>query len=315
MASKGGRPGYDLPGNVITGELLGYTSEPFSPSAASEPTGELRNRSNAVPSYLSGCIGKKCGGAGTVRSERVLSHAILSPFFTGPLRSPSRIQYTFAHESFMDEISERAKADPVEFRLQHLRDERLIAVLKSVANAAQWEKRSSPQANASKAGIASGRGVACVAYEGTNGWVALVADVTVDLTSGQVQPRKFVAAIDAGPISNPDGLRNQAEGAILQGMSRALIEEVKWDDQRVTSTDWNTYPSLYLGMKVPAIEIVLLNRTDVPATGARETAITVVAAAIGNAIFDATGIRLREVPFTPERFRAALSSGGRGRTH
>ena len=308
MASKGGRPGYDRPGNVVTGQLLGYEAEPVVPRAAAEPAGELRNRSNDAPSYVAGCIGGKCGGAGTVRSERVLAHTVISPFFTGPLRSPSRIQNTFAHECFMDELSARVKADAVDFRIQHLRDERLIAVLKSAAEAAKWEKRASPKPNIAKAGIASGRGVACVVYEGNNGYVALVADVTVDLANGRVQPRKFFAALDCGPISNPDGLRNQSEGGILQGMSRALVEEVTWDENRVTSTDWETYPSLYVGMDVPAIEIVLLNRPGVPALGGGETAITVVAAAIGNAIFDATGARIREVPFTAERVRAALAS-------
>jgi len=307
-ASKGGRPGYDQPGNVITGELLGYVPEPITPRAAAEPTGELRNRSNAAPSYVRGRVAGKCGGAGTVRSERVLSHTVTSPFFTGPLRSPSRIQNTFAHECFMDELSARAKADPIEFRVRHLRDERLIAVLKSAAEAAKWEKRPFPKPNLAKTGVASGRGVACVVYEGNNGYVALIADVDVDMVSGRVQPRKFVAVLDCGPISNPDGLRNQSEGGILQGMSRALVEEVTWDDKRVISTDWESYPSPYLGIDVPTVEIILLNRTGVPATGAGETAITVVAAAIGNAIFDATDARIRQVPFTAERVRAALGA-------
>ena len=116
-----------------------------------------------------------------------------------------------------------------------------------------------------------------------------------------------VVAQDCGPISNSDGLRNQTEGGILQGMSRALMEEVTWNDKRVTSIDWETYKSHYLGFELPAIEIILINRLGVPANGAGETAITVVPAAIGNAIFDATGIRLREVPFTAERVRAALA--------
>ena len=308
VAAKGGRPGYERPGNVITGELLGYAPEPITPRSAIEPTGELRNSSNAVPSYVVGCVGANCGGAGTIHSERVLSHTVISPFFTGPLRSPLRIQNTFAHECFMDEISARARADPLDFRLEHLRDERLMAVVRSAAEAAGWDKRPSPRSNVPKTGLAQGRGVACVAYEGDNGYVALVAEVTVDLASGRVQPRKFVAALDCGPISNPDGLRNQSEGGILQGMSRALVEEVTWNEQRVTSRDWQSYPSLYLGMEVPAVEIVLLNRTGVPATGAGESAITVVAAAIGNAIFDATGVRIRQVPFTAERVRAALIS-------
>ncbi len=307
MATRGNRPGYDQPGNVITGFLVGYTPEQVTPKASTEPTEELHNGGNAVPSYVTGCVGGKCNGAGTVRSERVLSHTVVSPFFTGPLRSPRRIQNTFAHESFMDEISASTETDPLDARLKHLRDERIIAVLKSAAEAAKWEKRPSPKHNRPQTGIAAGRGIACVAYEGDNGYAALIADVEVDLESGQIKPKKFTVAVDCGPVSNPDGLRNQTEGGILQGMSRALMEEVTWDDKQVTSTDWETYNSLYLGFDVPKIDIVLMNRTGVPATGAGETAITVVAAAIGNAIFDATGLRLREVPFTAERVKSALA--------
>ena len=118
---------------------------------------------------------------------------------------------------------------------------------------------------------------------------------------------RLVVAQDCGPISNPDGMKNQIEGGALQGLSRALGEEVTWDDQKVTSIDWRTYHSLTLGFDVPAIESVLINRTGVEATGAGETAITIVAPAIGNAIFDATGVRIRQVPFTAERVRAALA--------
>jgi CO/xanthine dehydrogenase Mo-binding subunit len=145
-----------------------------------------------------------------------------------------------------------------------------------------------------------------VVYEGNNGYAALTAEVSIDLQSGIVTVKSFHAAIDCGPISNPDGLRNQTEGGILQGMSRALVEEVMWDDKRVTSTDWESYKSLYLDLELPAVDITLINRADVPATGAGETAITLVPAAIGNAIFDATGVRLREVPFTAQRVQAAL---------
>jgi len=140
---------------------------------------------------------------------------------------------------------------------------------------------------------------------GGHGYTALVAEVDVDQASGRVQPRRFTVALDCGPISNPDGLRNQTEGGILQGTSRALVEEVTWDDKQVTSKNWTTYDSLYLGFEIPIIDIILMNPRGVLATGAGETAITVVAAAIGNAIFDATGVRLREVPFTAERVKAA----------
>jgi nicotinate dehydrogenase subunit B len=303
----GSRPVYSYPGNVITGFLAGFQPEEFKPrSPAPEPT-NFSNNANAVPSYVVGHVGGVDHGAGTIKSERVLLHNVVSPFWTGPLRSPQRLQNTFAHESFMDELAAQAKADPVEFRLRHLSEPRMVDVVKAAAKTANWDARPSPKPRAtSAAGIASGRGISCVAYEGDNGFSAMVAEVEVDLATGKLIVKRIVVSVDAGPISNPDGLRNQSEGGALQGMSRALGEEVTWDDHNVTSIDWRTYHSLPLGFAVPKIEVVLLNRPDQPATGAGETAITVVASAIGNAIFDATGARIRQVPFTPERIKAAL---------
>jgi CO/xanthine dehydrogenase Mo-binding subunit len=206
----------------------------------------------------------------------------------------------------MDELAARAKSDPVAYRLRHLRESRLIDVVKAAAKAAQWEPRPSPKMNWDRREIASGRGIACVAYEGDNGYVAAIAEVDVDPLSGRLQPKRFVVAQDCGPISNPHGMRNQIEGGVLQGMSRALSEEITWDARKVTSIDWSSYHSLPLGIEVPPIECVLINRLDVTATGAGETAITVVGAAIGNAIFDATGARLRQIPFTADRIKAAI---------
>jgi nicotinate dehydrogenase subunit B len=305
-ASRGGRPGYDTPGNVITGMLVGFEPERVKPRAASGPVEELSNRSNIVPPYLAGCVNGKCGGGGSIRGERVLARAVNSPFFTGPLRSPLRLQNTFAHECFMDEIAAAAKADPVEYRLQHLTETRIIDVLQAAAKAAHWDPRPSPRSGNSHTGVVRGRGVACVAYEGDNGYAALVAEIELDLSTGIVQPRCFVIANDSGPISNPDGLRNQMEGGVLQGMSRALAEEITWDEHHVTSVDWVSYNNLPLGIEVPVVECVLLDRPSFKATGAGETAITLAAAAIGNAIFDATGARIRQVPFTPDRIKAAL---------
>jgi nicotinate dehydrogenase subunit B len=307
FASRGGRPGYDTPGNVITGLLAGFAPAPFTPRGAAEPSGEFRNGSNAAPSYVSGRVAGTAGGAGTIASERVLTHTVESPFFTGPLRSPSRLQNTFAHESFFDEVAAKAKADPVAYRLRHVREPRLKEVIAAAAKAAGWDARPSPKRNGVRTGVASGRGVSAVAYEGTNGYVAMVAEVDVDQATGRITTRRLVVAHDCGPISNPDGIRNQVEGGALQGLSRALGEEVTWDDRKVTSVDWRTYHSLPLGFAVPRVETVLVNRTDVPATGAGETAITVVAAAVANAVFDATGARIRQVPFTPERVKAALA--------
>src|SRR5262249_52646295 len=158
-----------------------------------------------------------------------------------------------------------------------------------------------------RSGVATGRGMSCVVYEGDNGYVAMVAEVEVDQNSGRISATRFFVAQDCGPISNPDGMTNQIEGGALQGLSRALGEEVTWDQTRVTSVDWRTYRSLPLGFAVPAIDSILINRPGVEASGAGETAITIVAAAVGNAVFDATGARLREVPFTTERVKAALA--------
>jgi nicotinate dehydrogenase subunit B len=309
--TRGGRPGYDRPGNVITGLLLGYEPQPFAPRApAADPGGAFNNNSNAGPSYVTGCVGGQCRGAGTVKAERVLSHTIASPFFTGPLRSPSRLQNTFAHECIMDEVAAHVRADPVAYRVRHLSDARLKEVVTRAAAAAQWDARPSPRPSVQKTGIARGRGIACVAYEGDNGYSAMVADVEVDQSTGAITLKRLVIAQDCGPISNPDGMKNQIEGGALQGMSRALGEEVTWDDRKVTSVDWRTYHSLPLGFAVPEIESVLINRTGVEATGSGETAITIAAAALGNAIFDATGARVRQAPFTPARVKAALDARG-----
>jgi nicotinate dehydrogenase subunit B len=115
-----------------------------------------------------------------------------------------------------------------------------------------------------------------------------------------------VVAVDCGPVSNPDGLRNQTEGGVLQGMSRALLEEVTWDSRRITSVDWISYKTFYLDYRMPPVETVIVNNKGVPALGAGELSITITPAAIGNAIFDATGVRLRTLPFTQERVTAAL---------
>jgi CO/xanthine dehydrogenase Mo-binding subunit len=338
--TRGGRPGHTLPGNQVTGYLAGFQPAAFVPrSPAPDPNSSvaqgfspvLANGSNVVPSYVQGAIAGKPGGTGTIRSERMLSRVVESPFWTGPLRSPNRLQNTFAHECMMDELAFAAKADPVEFRLRHLRDPRLRAVVQAAAKAATWQARPSPAdiarlksspTDASAVGLAtgpvgldfsrarsrtvSGRGIACVLYEGDNGYCAMVAEVDVHLDTGVVDVTRLMMALDSGPISNPDGLRNQAEGGALHGMSRALFEEVMWDDEKVTSVDWRTYRTFPVGFKIPKLETVLINSMEAEACGAGETSITVTAAAIGNAIFDATGVRVREVPFTPERLLRQL---------
>jgi CO/xanthine dehydrogenase Mo-binding subunit len=300
----GGRPGAATPGNLVSGMLAGFEPAAFQPRSPAPAPTQFANNSNAVPNYVTGMVNGRAGGTGTVAKQRVVSHSVRSQFFTGPLRSPERLQNTFAHESFIDELAAVAKVDPVAYRLRHLHDPRMIAVVNAAAKAAGWQPRPSPDGR--RGGTVSGRGMSCVLYEGDNGYCAMVAFVDVAQDSGAVSVRRIVLASDVGPISNPDGLRNQLEGGALQGISRALLEEVTWDDQKITSIDWRTYRPLFLGAEVPRIETVLINRTDVPADGAGETAVTVTAAAVANAIFDATGARLRQVPFTPERVKTAL---------
>ncbi|MGH9559532.1 MAG: molybdopterin cofactor-binding domain-containing protein, partial [Bryobacteraceae bacterium] len=205
-ATLGNRPGPGTPGNVITGSLLGFPPEPFRPSPAHEPSG-FDNGSNGVPSYLAAPVDGVDRGTGSIRSGRVLTHSVESPFFTGPLRSPARLQNTFAHECFMDELAARVKADPVHYRLKHMANLRLIDVLQTAAQAARWEHRASPNPVHGRE-ISTGRGIASVAYEGSNGYSAMVIEAEVNRTTGTIAARRIFVATDCGPVSNPDGLRN-----------------------------------------------------------------------------------------------------------
>jgi nicotinate dehydrogenase subunit B len=312
--TKGNRPNATTPGNIISGALAGFSTPPLVPSAAEPPT-TFSNNDNAAAAYLRGGVGGNVpGGTGTIASEKVLNHLIASPFFTGPLRSPERLQNTFANESFMDEVAAAVFVDPVQYRLRHLSNSRLIDVLNAAANAANWETRPSPKPGNPKTGVVTGRGVSCVLYEGNNGYSAMVAEVSVDQDAGTITVIRLVASQDSGPVSNPDGLRNQMEGGALQGLSRVLREEVQWSaaSGAITSFDWRTYPVLEFGDPLPEIVTVVLNPLDVPQLGAGECTITTVAAAIGNAVFDATGTRLRQAPFTPARVLVALRRRGPG---
>jgi CO/xanthine dehydrogenase Mo-binding subunit len=307
---KGDRPNATTPGNIISGALAGFPTPPLVPAAAKAPT-TFSNNTNAAAAYITGAVaGKPAGGTGTVASQKVLSHLVASPFFTGPLRSPDRLQNTFTNESFMDEVAAAMSVDPVQYRLRHLSDPRLIAVLNATVDLANWLARPSPKPGNSKTGVVTGRGVSCVLYEGDNGYSAMVAEVSVDQATGIVTVTRLIAGQDSGPVSNPDGLRNQMEGGALQGLSRAIHEEVEWNavSGTITSLDWKTYPVFAFGDPLPEINTVILSPFEVPQTGAGECTITTVAAAIGNAIFDATGARMRQAPFSPARVLAALAA-------
>jgi CO/xanthine dehydrogenase Mo-binding subunit len=228
-----------------------------------------------------------------------------SPLRTAHLRDPVGPQIHFASESFMDEVAAALGTDPVELRLRHLEDPRDIAVVKAAAEQAGWVSRPSPRRDQTGT-TASGRGIAYAQRNGST--VAIVAEVDIDRRSGKIWARKFTVAHDCGQIINPDGLRHTIEGNIVQGISRTLWEEVQFDRKSVTSIDWMTYPILDITETPQAIDCVLINRPEIAPTGAGEPSIRPVAAAIANAIFDATGVRIRRVPFSPERMKSALAA-------
>jgi nicotinate dehydrogenase subunit B len=227
-----------------------------------------------------------------------------SPLRTSHLRDPVGPQIHFASESFIDELAAAVNADPIEFRLRHVKDPRDIAVIKAAAQKANWETRTSPRRDQTGAKV-SGRGIAYAQRNGTR--VAVIAEVDVDRSNGKIWARKFTVAHDCGQIINPDGLVKCVEGNIVQGVSRALWEEVTFDRKAVTSVDWITYPILDITETPGQVDVVLINYPDIAPSGAGEPSIRPVAAAIGNAIFDATGVRIRRVPFSPERVKAAFS--------
>ena len=226
-----------------------------------------------------------------------------TPLRTGYLRAPGDIARCFASESFLDEIAADLKVDPVQFRMRYLGENKRGAdALRAAVKQANWQERPSP-APASSAAKATGRGVAISNRAETI--CGAVAEVEVDKTTGKVAVTRFVLSHDCGLIINPDGLKNQIEGNIVQGVSRALMEEVRFDTSGITTLDWQSYPVIRFP-DVPEIEIVLINRPEMPALGGGEPSSAPIAAAIANAIFDAVGVRLREAPFTPARLLAGL---------
>ena len=241
----------------------------------------------------------------------VLAHWLKdAPLRPAPIRSPGKPANCFAVESFTDELASAAGLDPIEFRLRGLDDKRGVEAIKRAAALMNWQSRPSPGSgkNAGNgAAVMRGRGFAYVHYKHSESYVAMGIDVAVERASGRIKVERVACAFDCGQIINPDGARAQVEGSILQTLSRVLLEEVQFDQSRVTSVDWNSYPILRFS-DVPQIEIELIDRPTEAPVGAGEAACTTVGAALANAVFDATGARLRTVPFTPERVKAALGA-------
>jgi nicotinate dehydrogenase subunit B len=294
------------------GDVAAWDYHAWSPTHVSRPriaeqliTAQLLSGQAASPPRFSFGAERNARTNYSFPNQRVTIHWLEdSPLRGSSFRSLGGAENTFANESFVDEIAADAHIDPLEYRLRYLSEPRLREVLMAAAEKAGWQARPSPGPR--QDGLAQGRGLAFARYENDQAIVACVAFVTVDTESGAVRVKRVVVAHDCGLIINPDGVRNQIEGNVIQSLSRALKEEVKFDEWRVTSVDWETYPILKFS-EVPDVEIVLINRSDQPALGAGEPAQVTTAAAVANAIFDATGARVRQIPFTPERVKMALS--------
>ncbi len=272
--------------DMLAGMLTGFSNPPVHVFSNPEDVYQLPNRRmgwETIDSFLPGA----------------------SPLRTSHLRDPLGPQLHFASESFMDECALAAKADPIEFRLRHLKEPRHLATIKAAAEKAKW-KAGPPGARRGKRGeVMTGTGMAYTVRAGT--MVAMIVDVEVEPATGRVWPRRFTIAHDCGLIVNPANLNSTIEANVIHSTSRTLFEEVKFDERNVTSIDWLSYPILDIMDAPEAIDIVLINHPDIAPTGAGEPTSRPTAAAIANAVFDATGVRLRRVPFTRAAVKAALT--------
>jgi nicotinate dehydrogenase subunit B len=274
------------PGRAKSPALLGawHLEKSFERLPAIDPpmAGGGGAERNAVPFYeFPGC--------------HVVNHRVLPmPLRTSALRSLGAHANVFAIESFIDEIARGAGEDPVAWRLRHLADPRARAVIERVAQAAGWNGKTS--------GEGVGHGIGFARYKNSGAYCAVIASVEVE---EEIRVRRLVIAADVGLVVNPDGVANQLEGGAVQATSWTLLEAVRFDEARVTSDSWEGYPILRCS-QAPEVEVHLISRPDSAACGAGEAAQGPTAAAIGNALFNALGVRVRDLPLTPERIRAAI---------
>jgi CO/xanthine dehydrogenase Mo-binding subunit len=298
--------GLDAQGNVIA-----WDAELWVPKA------DITEWPRTLAATLAGIPQKEAINPGNIHrnldpsypfpNQRAVAHRLATtPFRPSWIRTPGRMQNTYANEVFIDECAAAAGADPVEYRLRYLTDPRGIAVLRAAAGLAKWEPRPSPRRDQTGP-IARGRGVAYVKYENARTYVAGVADVEVNRQTGAIRCTRFYVAHDCGLIINSDGVRAQIEGNIIQTVSRTLKEELKWNRSRVTSVDWASYPILTFP-DVPEVIMELINRPNDPPWGVGEPAACLPPPAISNAVFDAIGVRLRSVPFTAAKLKTAMAT-------
>jgi nicotinate dehydrogenase subunit B len=296
----------DLRGSIdASGNIVAWDTQMWLPSALPGSRAVLAADSAGIRQdhgQGAGAISQNADPPYAVSNLRVVTHWVKqSPLRLSNLRAPGKIGNAFAVESFTDELAFAAGIDSIAFRLRGLTDPRAAAVIERAAQMIGWQPRPSP------GNQPTGRGMAYVRYKQAENYVATAMEVAVDRASGRIDIRRVVCAHDCGLIVNPDALRNQIEGCILQTLSRALHEEVKFDQSRVTTVDWASYPILTFP-EAPPVEVALIDHPELPLLGAGEAATAPVAAALGNAVFDATGVRLRTVPFTRERVRAAMAN-------
>jgi CO/xanthine dehydrogenase Mo-binding subunit len=233
--------------------------------------------------------------------KRIVKHFVTnSPLRVSAMRGLGAYGNVYAIESFMDELAHTAGIDPVEFRLRNLKDNRAKAVIQAAAEKSDW-------LSGQKLGENRGRGIAFAQYKNRQCYTAVIVDLQVDRQSGEIHLERAIIAADAGQVVNPDGLSNQLEGGFVQSASWTLKEQVNFDESGIIGQDWDSYPILRFP-EVPKIETVLINRPELPFLGSGEAAQGPTPAAIANAVFNAVGVRLREIPFTPERLREALGT-------
>jgi nicotinate dehydrogenase subunit B len=291
--------------------IAGWESDIFLPERPLDRSGAtlLAAVLGGLPRYgsNSGVYHPGLGIPYALADNKLTAHWLAeTPLPAAWIRAPGRMQNTFGNESFIDEIADAAKVDPFEIRKHNLTDQRGLELLERLRQFAKWEPRGSRTRDSGS--LARGRGVSYVKYELVRTYVGAVADVTVDRTTGQIKVDRVWIVHDCGQIINPDGLRNQIEGNVVQTLSRTLIEKLTFSRSAVTSLNWASYPILTFP-DVPEVAIDLIDRpTEVP-WGAGEPTTSVVPAAIANAVFDATGARLRSIPFRPAAVLAALDSG------
>jgi CO/xanthine dehydrogenase Mo-binding subunit len=295
----------DLQGGLDEhGAISGWIFEGWSPSHGNRPRQEgdlLAGRQTGAPeppprAYMVGGD-RNAPTDYTLHDQHVTIHWLArEPLRFSSMRSLGAFANTFANESFMDELAAAAGSDPLAFRLRYLDDPRARAVLEAAAQRAGWGEPLSS---------GMGRGLAFARYEGTEAYVATVAEVTVDVASGVCRVHRMVVAHDCGQIINPDGVRNQIEGNVIQSLSRALKEEVQFAPAGITGLDWESYPILTFS-EVPEIIIELIDRPDLPPVGAGEPATITTAPAVANAIYAACGARVRALPLTHARVKAAV---------